>query len=319
MVTAHECAQLLSLTPVRTKQILKEMYEEEIIRTSANGKIKVTHSQIRGLIELRGAKYKQTTAVIGMEKGGVGKSLLTCNVAIKKAQLGARVLVIDLDPESCATNLLLDDDHVGTDYKTILEILSNNLNFKDAILPTRFEGLDLIPCKGRARRADRYIRDENLGSLYKNKMEGLFDIYDLILFEVPPTFSNIIASAYISSEMVIMPTFPDSWSLESVMLTLEDIKEECDKWSVPVPKINVLLNKYRPDRSASKDAWNVLINDFSDMVLPFQIRESADLQNAINEGKSIFEIRASKVVKESITELADFICPLSQPEKHIHH
>jgi hypothetical protein len=56
----------------------------------------------------------------------------------------------------------------------------------------------------------------------------------------------------------------------------------------------------------------LLLEDFKGQVLPFQIRESADLQNSINNGVSVFESRASKFVRESIMMLADFICPLDE-------
>lgn len=318
MIYAQECGEMLGITPKRVKQILKErLGEKSLMRIKENSKVKIPHSQVRMLLEGRGANYRSRSVVIGMEKGGVGKSILSCNIGIKKASLGARVLIIDLDPESCATNLLIREEDMDKDYTSILEILRDGLSFKDAIMPTRYEGLDIVPCKGKARRADRYTRDENLGRLYKDKMEGLSSQYDLILFEVPPTFSNTVAGAYLSSDLVVMPTFPDSWSLESILLTKEDIEDECEKWGIQVPEMHVILNKYRPDRSASKDAWAVLINDFKDMVLPFQIRESADLQNSINEGKSVFETRSSKMVKESIAMLADFVCPLYDPEKMV--
>ncbi len=312
MISPHECADLLSLTDVRIKQILKDLIpESEIFRTKPeNGQIKLSPTQIRKIIDHRGMSYRSTLATFGNEKGGVGKSLITINVAIKKAQQGARVLIIDLDPEACATNFLLKESDFNSDFITMLEVFKNNLSFSEAVLPTRYEYLDIVPCRGKARRTEKYVRDENLGQLMKNKLGKLKDNYDLILFEVPPTFSNIIASAYISSDIVVVPTFPDSWSLESVMLTIEDIQEESAKWGTKVPDIRVVLNKYRPDRNASKEAWDTIMKEFGSYVLPFQIKESADLQNSINDGKSIYEIRSPKIIRESIAMLGDLVCPL---------
>ena len=110
---------------------------------------------------------------------------------------------------------------------------------------------------------------------------------------------------------MVIPTFPDSWSLESVMLTIEDIQEESAKWGTKIPDIRVVLNKYRLDRNASKDAWDTIMKEFGSYVLPFQIKESADLQNSINDGKSIYEIRSPKIIRESIAMLGDLVCPLT--------
>jgi cellulose biosynthesis protein BcsQ len=94
------------------------------------------------------------------------------------------------------------------------------------------------------------------------------------------------------------------------VLTIEDIKEECAKWQIPAPEMKIILNKYSPSKKASQEAWELLINEFHGMVLPFQIRESADLQNTINNGMSVFDATSPKVVKDAITMLADHICPL---------
>lgn len=317
MISPNECAELLSLSHVRVKQLIKEHYsEDQIHRTKPeNGQIRLTSEQARSLINHRGLEFQNTIATFGNEKGGVGKSLITINVAIRRAQQGAKVLIIDLDPEACATNFLLDDKSFEEDYLTMLEVFKNDLKFQDAIKPTRYESVDIVPCRGKARRAERFVRDENLGMLMESKLKGLKEKYDLILFEVPPTFSNIIASAYITSNVVVIPSFPDSWSIESVALTIEDVEEEAKKWGRPVPEMKVILNKYRPDRTASKDAWGTVMEEFGSYVLPFQIKESADLQNAINEGKTIFESKSPKIVRESISMLGDYVCPLVEKRK----
>jgi len=317
MISPSECAELLHLTDARVKQLFKSIVpESEIVRTKAeNGKIRMTPPQVKKVIDSRNATYKHTVATFGNEKGGVGKSLITINVGIRRAQLGARVLIIDLDPEACATNFLLKEEDIGKDFYTMLEVFKDGLLFKDAIVPTKYEYLDIVPCRGKSRRADKFVRDENLGSLIKSRLKGLSEIYDLILFEVPPTFSNIIASAYAASDIVVIPTFPDSWSLESVLLTIEDINEMAEKWQTKTPEIKVIMNKYRTDRIASQEAWEMMTREMVNYLLPFQIKESADLQNSINSGKSLFETHAPKAVKDSFNMLADLVCPLNHNDK----
>ena len=70
------------------------------------------------------------------------------------------------------------------------------------------------------------------------------------------------------------------------------------------------MNKFLPDRKASQEAWQVLVKNFGDYLLPFQIRESAGLQNTINEGISIFESKKHPEIKESLNSLSRIICPL---------
>ena len=222
--------------------------------------------------------------------------------------MGAKVLIIDLDPEACTTNVLLDDSF-NSDYKTIYEVLKHDLPFSEVIVPTKYEGLDLVGCKGVARRAERLVSDQNPKKILRDKMQDL-DKYDLIMFDIPPSFSRLISSAYLTSDLIIMPTFPDSWSIESLQLTLDDLEEECSQFEVKVPEIKILMNKFLPDRKASQEAWKVLVNNFGDYLLPFQIKESAGLQNTINNGISIFESPKYPEIKESLNLLSRTISPI---------
>ena len=151
MITPNECAELLSLSHMRVKQLIKEHYpEDQIYRTKPeNGQIRLTSKQTRQLIDDRGLGFQSSIATFGNEKGGVGKSLLTINVATRRAQQGARVLIIDLDPEACATNFLLEDTYFAKDYLTMLEVFKNDIKFEDAVLPTKYEFVDIVPCRGK--------------------------------------------------------------------------------------------------------------------------------------------------------------------------
>jgi len=71
------------------------------------------------------------------------------------------------------------------------------------------------------------------------------------------------------------------------------------------------MNKYSQKCSiSSTDSWQTLTSIYQEMVLPFQIKEAKDLQNAANEGLSIFEHKANKKIRENIGDLANLISPL---------
>ncbi len=318
MIASSEIAKNCNVTLNTIKSDIDLLFGiNNIERTKpVTGKILLNFDQAKRLYEKRGFGFKRTVATIGNQKGGVGKSLLTLNSAIKKAKEGAKVLIIDLDPESCATNFLITDEDYGSEYLTMLEIFRDNLKFKEAVLKSKYSNLDIVPCRGKARRTEKFVRDENLGTLMRRKLDGLED-YDLILFEVPPTFSNIIEAAYIASNLVIMPCFPDAWSIESCMLTDEDIQDSCEKWGIEVPQRKILLNRFNDKRKASQDAWDVLTKKFAGQVLPITIKDTAELQNSINNGHSIFDkgVRASRELKESFRSLSNLICPLVENDK----
>lgn len=311
MYGTSEISKILNLSRPRIKQICSENDISFLKTGGSSSRIKFPPSSVRNLLGLKGLSFKKNIVTIGQEKGGIGKSLLTFNVASNLAFMGAKVLVIDLDPEACTTNVLIDSQEI--EYKTVYEVLKHDLQFKDVIVPTKYEGLDLVGCKGVARRAERLVNDQNPKKILRDKMKGLEE-YDLILFDIPPSFSRLISSAYLTSDLIIMPTFPDSWSMESLQLTLDDLEEECSQFEAKVPEVKVIMNKFLPDRKASKEAWKVLMENFSDYLLPFHIKESAGLQNTINDGISIFESSKYPEIKEALNSLSSVICPLGDEQ-----
>lgn len=310
MFGTSELSKILNLSRPRIKQICSEHDISFLKSGGSSSRIKFPHTSVRDLLKLKGINFERNIVTIGQEKGGIGKSLLTFNIATNLSFMGAKVLIIDLDPEACTTNVLIDSQEVK--YKTIYEVLKHDLQFKDVIIPTKYEGLDLVGCKGVARRAERLVYDQNPKKILKDKMDGL-EAYDLILFDIPPSFSRLISSAYLTSDLVVMPTFPDSWSMESLQLTLDDLQEECAQFEAKVPEIKIIMNKFLPDRKASKEAWRVLMENFSDYLLPFHIKDSAGLQNTINDGVSIFESSKYPEIKEALNSLSNIICPLERP------
>ena len=133
--------------------------------------------------------------------------------------------------------------------------------------------------------------------------------------DLPPTYSRLSESCYLTADIVILPTDPSAWGLEGVALTHEDIIESCNEFEVErKPEIKVLMNKYNPSRIATRQAWESLLKNFKDMVLPITIRESADLQNATNNGVSIFQEKCSQEVRVSIDEVCDIVAPIQNLE-----
>lgn len=310
MINVASASEILGISTHRVKQIIEE--KKILCERSGAGnyaRLIIPNESFRKLLSLRGFSYERNIVTIGQEKGGVGKSLITFNIAVNMARRGAKVLIIDLDPEACITNLIITPRAGEGNFETIFEAIKYNKSFKEIIEPSRYDGIDIVGCKGVARRVERIVGDQNPKKILKSKMDGL-EKYDLILFDVPPTFSRLISAAYLCSDLVIMPTFPDSWSIESIQLTIDDIHEDCSEFDNKVPEIKILMNKFLPDRKASRDAWAVLSREFPNYLLPFQIKESAALQNFVNEGLSIFETSGYAEIKDAINNISGVICPL---------
>jgi chromosome partitioning protein len=315
MISTKVAGDILDITPHRVKQILHSNDLLEFERTAANnGQIKIPSDTMSQLLAMRNKQVTPKTCVIKSQKGGVGGTTITLNVAIRAAQKGAKVLVWDLDPESNATTFLMQENYDYSKAKTALEIYKNeDLSLKDCVIPTRFDGVFLIPAKGVMRRVDKIIMGSNPKTLLSKKIKDVEDMgFTTILFDLPPTFSRLSESAYITADLCLLPTDASSFGIEGAILTKEDILESCSEFEQRVPEIKVFLSRaHNQTRKAVKDAWGYLVEEFGADMLPIKVPERADVVNHINKGSSIFDGKCSTDVRAAIDELVDLVAPIN--------
>jgi len=286
------------------------------VHREANGYAIFPAETVRQFYTMKRMQFRPTVATIGMQKGGVGKSLLTLNTALAGAQKGARVLVVDLDPEACATQFLTRPEFELNKAQTILEVIRDGLPLQKVIVPSRFDGISFVPCRASARRADALAINENPATLLPEKIKKLLGShFDLVLFDVPPNFGNLISSAYLASEVVVCPVNSDVWSLESLILTIEDITSAAKKWRCRAPTIRVVRNKVAPPQRRDRRETDVeLAKEFATLLLDISFKASSALSNAINDGISIFDAYATIELRSSFLQLFDYLCPLERIE-----
>lgn len=188
------------------------------------------------------------TISIFNQKGGVGKSTTASNLMASLTLKGKKVLGIDIDAQGHLTKFL----NVKTeDENTVMEILSKRATFTETVKSTRFG--DIIPCD---RNLVIYIREfsENINNVFilQKMIKEVRDSYDFIIIDCPPNANQITVSALIASNFVIVPTEAEYFSLDGVTeisLTLKEVREQLNP-SLKV--LGVLLVKYQPRRSLTK-------------------------------------------------------------------
>ncbi len=172
--------------------------------------------------------------VIFNQKGGVGKTSITCNLAAAFAKLGRKVLVVDLDAQCNASQYLLGDSF-HEKHATIADFFESLLTFKifssplkEAILSTPFENLSIIP-------GDRCLTEiqPKLEARYKifKLRDSINEIiqqlgFDDVFFDTPPALNFYSMSALMASDRVLIPFDCDAFSydaLKQVMYAIEEV------------------------------------------------------------------------------------------------
>lgn len=312
MLNCKQASEVLKLSSVRVKQILKEHPTLGVEKTDFNnGMIKISPKTMTSLLGLRGLTFKRKRIVIKQQKGGVGGTSLSLVSSMRLAQKGARVLYIDLDSEANATSFLARTDFDIGNANTMLEIFKNNISPTECIVETRFENISMIPSKGMLRRVDRLLTEKNPKMLMDKILSSVEADFDIIFMDLPPTYTRLTESAYLASDLVILPYDTSSFSIEGVMLTYEDLQASMTEYEVKRDiEIKVLMNKYSTTTTASKEAFSAMAKIMNDKILPFTIKASSDIVNCINNGKNLFETKANAEVRANIDELCDYIAPL---------
>ena len=309
MITVTELAGFLGLSKERAKQLVNEALQQDPSLDIQTGTLwKIGPSAVRKFFADRGKRFSQRKIVtFAALKGGIGKTTVSTNVAVRAAALGAKVLLIDLDPEACATNGLISKSVDQTNAVIFHDLLKDEKSdIKKAIVPSNYPGLDLIPSSLRNHHMEKLVGNQNPKRIVRDRLEPLD--YNLILLELPPSFTTVTGSAYLAADLIILPCTPSVYSLESVALTIEAIDELADEFECGERNYKVLMNQYNSSRVASQEILQSLLDTYKSKVFPFFIKDSADIANATNAGRTIFDTKSSKAIREDFHELTVQVC-----------
>ncbi len=154
-----------------------------------------------------------TTSIVTIAnlKGGVGKTASVVNIAASYAQMGKKVLVVDMDPQGDATGYFGAEDTAIAQNKQIATAISENLSLEEIRLPTMIEGVDILAGTRDLRDIQKKMEgdiDQHLllDSLLKSK---LTKNYDIILIDTHPSEDCLLVSALFSAHYYLIPLFPE--------------------------------------------------------------------------------------------------------------
>ncbi|WP_299372373.1 AAA family ATPase [uncultured Tateyamaria sp.] len=167
---------------------------------------------------------------VANQKGGVGKTTTTINLAAALCEIGCRVLVVDLDPQgNASTGLGIDmEDRTHTTY----DLLLGDVALKDVVLATDLEDLMIVPATVDLSSADiELIANEKRSFLLHDALrQTQMDSYalDYILIDCPPSLNLLTVNAMIASHSVLVPLQSEFFALEGLsqlMLTIREVRQ----------------------------------------------------------------------------------------------
>ena len=144
-------------------------------------------------------------------KGGVGKTASVVNLAASYAQMGKRVLVVDMDPQGDATGYLGAEETANTQNKQLASALTGNLPLDHAKIQTSIEGVDILAGTRELSEIQKRMEGDIEQHLLLDSLLSSRSVkdYDLVLIDTHPSEDCLLVSALYSSHYYLIPLFPE--------------------------------------------------------------------------------------------------------------
>lgn len=220
------------------------------------------------------------------QKGGVGKTTTTINLAASLAALDKKVLLVDADPQANASSGLGID--VREVENSIYECIVDKVNTADTILPTEVPNLSIIPSHIDLVGAEiEMLNFDDREKVLKGILDAIKADYDYILIDCSPSLGLITVNALTAADSVIIPVQCEYFALEGISKLLNTIKIIKSKLNPSLDIEGFLLTMYDSRLRLANQIYEEVKKHFGEMVFTTVIQRNVKLSECPSYGQPV--------------------------------
>ncbi|WP_324736370.1 ParA family protein [Thermococcus sp. SY098] len=252
---------------------------------------------------------------IANQKGGVGKTTITMNLGFALANMGRKVLLVDIDPQFNLTFGLIGMEVLNYEDNNVGTLMTRESRVEDSIVEIR-ENLHLIPSHlNLSAKEIEIINAYNRERRLEKALKSVLPEYDYVLIDNPPSMGIFLVNSLTTSDYVLIPLELSYFGVIGMQLMFNLMKMIKEETNENLTLLGLIPNKFTRQTKVPATRLKELKETYPNAPLLTTIPKSVALEKAQSQGVSIFEFEGDGRAAKAFLKLAKEVIALVEGER----